>query len=303
MTGSQIKLRWLEYFVAVADELNFGRAAARVHVSAPALSNQIRELERTLGVELFNRTTRTVRLTPAGRRLYAQVRPGLDLIAAGVADARGVTATGEVTMTVGFVSALAASVMPAAARRFRDAFPRTRIRLEQIGSLAQLERLAAGTLDVGLHWRIGDSPAATPLRYREVGVCPLHVALPAAHPLADCDELRLGELAGEEWLMASDGTDTELRAGFVALCSQNGFIPSIRNEATWISSLQALVAAGAGICTAPGAAVHPPAPGVVLRPLVGCPVRLIAAQPLHAEVRADTFVDQIAATMAESLAA
>ena len=294
-----IKLRWLENFVKVAEELHFGRAAATLHLSTSALSHQIRQLETMLDVKLLDRTTRRVQLTAAGKTLHAKVRPGLDLIAEGVDDIVARSPDEQVpTLTIGFVSALASGVIPAALRRFRSARPHTRIRLEQLGSREQLQRLAAGTLDAGFYWQITDTTAPASMPQQEVGRSNLHVALSTGHRLADEREVELSQLAGEEWLAAADGSDSELRSGFVALCRAHGFTPVVRNEATWIGSLEALVGAGLGVCAAPGPAIHPPPAGVVLRPVVGCDVRLIAARPDHHPIpRTDRFVADVAATM------
>lgn len=300
MRTPPVKLRWLQYFAAVAEELHFGRAAASLHVSTPALSHQIRELENALGATLFDRTSRSVRLTPAGKALYAKVQPGLSLLAEGVDDVAGLAPNAPApTLTIGFVSALAGGVIPAALRRFRAAWPKTRVRLEQLGSREQLQRLAAGTLDAGFYWQVGgELTATTELRYSEIGRTTLHVALPVEHRLGAEPALELSQLANEEWLTSADGSDSELRNGFVALCRDHGFTPRLRNEATWIGSLQALVGAGLGVCASPGPAIHAPALGVVLRPLIGCELGLVATHPAQRLPRTDRFIADVSAMMA-----
>jgi len=295
-----VKLRWLEYFAAVAEELHFGRAAARVHVSTPALSRQVRELEAALGVALFDRTSRSVRLTAAGKTLYAKVQPGLSLLAEGIGEVVELAppTTPAPTLTVGFVSALAARVIPDALRRFRTAWPRTRVRLEQLASREQLQRLAAGTLDAAFYWQLDDVASPAGLRQRDVAQTPLHVALAADHRLAGERRLELSQLAGEEWLITGDGSDSELRNGFVALCRDHGFTPLMRNEATWIGPLQSLVGASLGVCASPGPAIHTPPHGVVLRPLIGCAIRLVATQPVQRLPRTDRFIADVSASIA-----
>jgi len=295
-----VKLRWLEYFAAVAEQLHFGRAAARLHVSTPALSRQVRELEAALGASLFDRTSRSVRLTAAGKALYVKVQPGLSLLAEGIGDVAEMAPDAPApTLTVGFVSALSGKVIPDALRRFRTAWPRTRVRLEQLPSREQLQRLAAGTLDAGFYWQVDDAAApGAGLQQREVAQTPLHVAVAADHRLAGERRLELSQLAGEEWLITGDGSDSELRNGFVALCRDHGFTPRLRNDATWIGPLQSLVGAGLGVCASPGPAIHTPPPGVVLRPLIGCELRLVATQPAHRLPRTDRFIADLTATFA-----
>jgi len=123
--------------------------------------------------------------------------------------------------------------------------------------------------------------ATTELRYSEIGRTTLHVALPVEHRLGAEPALELSQLANEEWLTSADGSDSELR-----------------NEATWIGSLQALVGAGLGVCASPGPAIHAPAPGVVLRPLIGCELGLVATHPAQRLPRTDRFIADVSAMMA-----
>ena len=259
----------------------------------------MRELEAALGVALFDRTSRSVRLTAAGKTLYAKVQPGLSLLAEGIGEVVELAPTTPApTLTVGFVSALADRVIPDALRRFRTAWPRTRVRLEQLASREQLQRLAAGTLDAAFYWQLDDVASPAGLRQRDVAQTPLHVALAADHRLAGERRLELSQLAGEEWLITGDGSDSELRNGFVALCRDHGFTPLMRNEATWIGPLQSLVGASLGVCASPGPAIHTPPRGVVLRPLIGCAIRLVATQPVQRLPRTDRFIADVSASIA-----
>lgn len=298
-----VKLRWLEYFDAVAEELHFGRAADVVQVATPTLSQQIRQLEATLGVELFERTSRRVRLTPSGAALHARIRPALRLIAEAIEDTGARGASDAPALAVGFVSALAGGVMPDAVHRFHAARPRTRVRLEQLGAREQLQRLAAGTLDAGLHWQVGAARTdAVPPR-ELIARTTLHVALPESHRLAAEGDLELSQLADEEWLASADGSDDELRNGFVALCRDHGFTPAMRSEAMWIGLLHTLVGAGLGVCASPGPEIHPAAAGVRLRPLRGCEIRLVAVRRVPYDPRTDRLIADVRAAMHLALGA
>jgi DNA-binding transcriptional LysR family regulator len=191
-----LDLRRLRYFVAVAERLHFGQAAAALHITQPALSRQIQQLEHDVGVELFARTSREVTLTPGGEQL---LRDGLRLLAtAHGALERTRQATGRHTLTVGFM--LGVNVDPAL-RLFRERHPEIDLQLQRLRWWNQAETLLDGRVDVGF--------VRFPVPSQGLGLLPLYtepltVALPAGHPLAGRPSVRLADLAGERVLRYAD---------------------------------------------------------------------------------------------------
>jgi len=193
-----VHLRDLRYFLAVAEELHFGRAAERLFISQPALSKQIRQLERSLGVELFDRGRRAVALTAAGDALLPRARKlvrAWDDARVAVSDA---AARESATLTVGLVTSVGRDILPATSRRFAERRPAARLQLRQIGWHDPSAGLASGETDVAFVW--------LPLPDEEsFGFEPLHseprwIALPADHRLAARDEVAFEELRDEPFL-------------------------------------------------------------------------------------------------------
>ena len=144
-----MELRHLRYFVAVAEELHFGRAAQRLHIVQPALSKQIASLEAELGIQLFNRTKRRVTITDAGRALYEEVRVILQRIDRAVETAQ-MTAAGQVgSLDIGFIGPAMWSVLPKLLAEHHKRVPDVRFRLAELSSAAQLASLRDGALDAG----------------------------------------------------------------------------------------------------------------------------------------------------------
>jgi DNA-binding transcriptional LysR family regulator len=189
-----IALRLLRYFAAVAEERHVGNAAARLFISQPALSQQIRGLEEQVGVPLFTRHARGVELTEAGEVLLAEAR---ELLARAdrLEDTVGELARGEATgLRIGVPPGLDAALLPGLLAPLREAHPDARIEVRELTTPEQLEALAAGSLDLGL---VREPVADTRLSRRTLLVEPLGASLPATHPLAGREGVTLRELAGE----------------------------------------------------------------------------------------------------------
>lgn len=145
-----MELRQLKYFLATAEELHFRRAAERVHVAQPALSQQIHQLEEEIGTLLFERTNRKVTLTPAGKVFYARAKVIVDNACKALHEARGVGRGDMGTVNIGFISTAAMRVLPAALRHFKEEIPTAEIELRELGPGEQMEELTRGLLDIGL---------------------------------------------------------------------------------------------------------------------------------------------------------
>ena len=261
-----MELRHLRYFIAVAEELHFGRAAARSHVAQPALSQQIMQLEAELGVLLLARTKRRVALTEAGRLFLVEARRALAQVATAVDTARRASA-GEVgRLRIGYVDSALWGALPTVIGRFRERFPGVALTMLERLPKQQLAGLRLGDLDVC----IGPPPPIAPdLRSTHVTEERVMVALPAAHPLAARKSIALPSLADERWVLVPSRVPSRLRDLVIAACAAEGFTPRVTQEARELDALVALVSAGLGVTLVPMTAERIPRQGVVYRRLRG----------------------------------
>jgi len=246
-------LRQLRYFVAVAEELSFTRAALRLHLSQPPLSQQIKALEQDLGVRLLERTKRQVALTEAGRVFLEQARQILAKAAEARSQVVAVAAgySGQLrlayTASVSFHPALPQTLL-----RYGQIAPNVRLQLHEMYTEPQFAALLAEELDVGF---VRSDPAhaqdARRLRITVIDREPLLLALPSGHPLAGRHSLRLSEVAEDAFVSQPRELAATLYNRLVTLATQAGFQPSIVQHAHQINGLLALVAAGLGLALVP----------------------------------------------------
>jgi len=264
-----MELRHLRYAVAVADELHFARAAARLHIAQPPLSQQIRSLEDELGVRLFDRTSRRVGLTAAGAAFIAEARRTLASAERAVEAARR-AARGETgRLAIGYVSSASYDLLPAVLRAFQRRAPDVTLVLEEMNSNEQSRGVFAGTLDLGFVRRpppIERGLAGTVVR-RE----PVVVAVPRGHAVAAHRAVRLRQLASEPFILFPARPRPSWADAALDLCRGAGFEPRVVQEAVEMVSALSLVAAGIGIALVPGAVRAVRRPGVVFRPLTPAP--------------------------------
>lgn len=260
--------RDLRYFLAVAEELHFTRAAERMYVSQPALSKQIRALERQLGAPLFDRDRHGVRLTEAGTALLPHARAVLTAWTEGHAAVRAAREAADGTLVVGMsTSPGRGGLLPAIRSRFTAAHPRARTRLRQVGWEDPTAGLADGSSDVAFVWL----PLTGAERFRWIVVAtePRLVALPADHPLAARDRLAFADLLDEPFL-ALPPTGPELRDYWLALDARAGRPPVVGAEVASADETYEALVGGLGIClVATGNAPLLARDGVVTRPVDG----------------------------------
>ncbi len=259
-----MELRHLSYFIAVAEELHFGRAAARLHLAQPPLSRQIRQLEAELGVPLFERDKRHVRLTDAGAVLLGEARAVL-AHAEQAAHAARRAARGEVgTLAVGFIGAASYSVLPGIVQAFRARFPGVELVLQEMTTAEQLQALRGGQIRAGLvRPPVADAALAAETVLRE----PLVVALPAVHPLAAQRRVAIAALAGEPWVLFPRRLAADLYDQILGLCERAGFRPRLAQEAMQMQTVARLVGAGIGVSLVPRSVQTLHSAGVAYRPL------------------------------------
>ncbi|WP_067461183.1 LysR substrate-binding domain-containing protein [Actinomadura macra] len=267
-----MELRRLRYFVAVADEGHFGRAADRLHMAQPPLSLQIKKLEGEVGVTLLDRSTRRVALTPAGERFLARARTILTAVDEAREEAVRVAA-GEVgRVSIGFIGTATYAVLPALARRLRAEIPDVELDLKgEMLTPDQVDALHEGRLDLAV--------VRTPIPDTELDVRPLRrerliVALPQDHPLTGGEDVDLRNLRGEQFLSYPSRHRSVIRDAVLDACRRAGYRPRLVQEVAETSTLLVFVAAGLGVALVPDSVRQLPLPGVVFRPLAGDPVDL-----------------------------
>ncbi|MEL7495446.1 MAG: LysR substrate-binding domain-containing protein [Cyanobacteria bacterium J06554_11] len=243
-----MRLHSFHYFVAVAEELHFGKAAARLQITQPALSRQIHKLETELGIKLLKRTKRTVELTEAGAAFLGEIRQALQQVETAVQVARRV-ARGEVgSLRIAFTPSSMHTVLPDILKRFRDRYPDIELAMTEICTLDQVNALRTEAIDLGfLHPPIDSSFLDLhPLQGER-----LLVALPHTHALAKQPQIPLKLLATEPFIMHPRYEGPVLYDQFLAMCRRTGFRPNIVYEEVKHQTRIGLVAAGMGVTFVP----------------------------------------------------
>lgn len=259
-------LKALEAFVAVAEELHFGRAAERLHLSQPPLSNRIRQLESELRIQLFVRNTRSVSLTDEGARLLTAARRVLNEVEATRELADAISSGEEGRVRIGFAGASSQRALPVLASAVRAAHPRIELALQsQTYVFTALEMLLDGSLDLAF----ARLPIAhDELAYRVVEVEELLCALPTSHPLTATREVRVADLVHEDFISLSEDQGSILQSTMMSLCASAGFRPRITQVAPDSNTVLALVAAGAGVTITLSSVRRVQTVGIAYRPLI-----------------------------------
>jgi DNA-binding transcriptional LysR family regulator len=259
-----IDTRLLESFVVLGEELHFTRAAERLHVAQPALSQQIARLERQLGIRLFTRTP--VALTAPGQALFDRARPALHELWSAIDEARRISTGTSGTVRLGHLSSFGTHVVPALVAALRDRGGELELTAREHSGEEQLERLHARTLDVGFFYVDRDLDLGDPaVTLSPLASGPLYVMVPDGHRLAGERILELEAFASEAWIEPT-GTDTSgyQSRSFHALCRRHGFAPEVTARANSFEAMLGMVAAGLGVATAPWTIALRPRPGIVL---------------------------------------
>ncbi|MGO6722323.1 LysR family transcriptional regulator [Rhizobium ruizarguesonis] len=265
-----MELRHLRYFLAVAEEGNFTRAAGKLGIGQPPLSQQIRDLEREVGAALFHRVPHGAELTAAGTAFLGEAKASLAAAekAKLVAQSANRGETGR--LSLGFTASSAFNpVVSTTIRRFRARWPEVQLSLTEMNTLALMQKLERGELDAAFMRPGLDDPAG--IRLRRLPDEPMVIALPASHPLARRSELPLAALADEPFILFPRLVGLSLYDDVVLACRKAGFELTVAQEAPQISSVVNLVAADLGVSIVPASISQIKLEGVAYRPIEGPP--------------------------------
>jgi len=243
-----MELRHLRYFVAVADTLNFRRAAERVHIEQSPLSQQIRNLEQELGVELLTRTHRRVALTHAGQVFLVEAQATLARANAGVERARRAARGSIGALTIGYLTSMTNSFFTLVVRDFQRQYPGVALSFADMVPSAILDAVANRTADVGFLRGVFPRDG---FAVEELNSEPLVVALPSSHRLTQKKKLTAADLADESFVMVPDEGAMGYNDVIRAYCRESGFSPKLSAEANQMQSVVWLVNLGMGLSLVP----------------------------------------------------
>jgi DNA-binding transcriptional LysR family regulator len=264
-----LELRHLRYFIAVAEELHFSRAAKRLHIAQPPLSQQIRKLEHFIGHPLFTRNSRTVALTQAGETLLERSRYILRRLDDDLETVRRV-GRGEIgTLTIGFIGSSMLTVLPALIGNYRKRFAKVDLRLRELTTSSLVDAIRQGAVDLGF---LRDAGPTEGLIVENVLAERFVIALAKKHPLANRKRISLPDLKNEPLILFARELGPLAWDKTIALCETSGIRPTIVQDAPeWLTVLR-LVSSGLGFSIAPACVATIQTPGVVCRELTKCPI-------------------------------
>lgn len=261
-----MELRHLRYFVAVAEDLSFTKAAAKLHLAQPSITRQIHNLEEEIGVGLLNRSRSQVALTEEGRSFLVDARRILALAAESILAVQRLSRGETGQLNIAYLSNSDVELLPATLGAFRQAFPHIALNLFDMAPAEQFRALEARKIDLGF---VGLPPPATlgHLKWESITRHRTVVVLPIKHPLARKPQVSLRELKTMFFVGLSEKTHPGFRNWLSATCQQAGFTPRILQDAEMEPALMTFVAEGLGVSLAREHIKKLPHPGVAFRPL------------------------------------
>jgi DNA-binding transcriptional LysR family regulator len=259
-------LRHLRYFIAVAEELHFTRAAERLHIAQPPLSKQIRQLEAEIGVTLLQRTNRHIELTDAGRVFLEKAKQILAATSSAVTETQR-TQRGEIgKLAVGFFEHTSYTLLPPILRAYRQRYPTVEVQLRWFPVVEQVNALLRGDIDISFVRPVSEFDGiASETILKE----PFVLALPSDHPLAEVDAVDLRLCAEERYIIYNQRLAPDFYAMISRLCAVAGFVPQIALEVGQVYTTLGLVSSGAGIAFVPESVQRVRFENVTYKPLKG----------------------------------
>ena len=288
-----MELRHLIYFVAVAEELSFTRAALRLHVSQPPLSHQIRLLEEELELTLLIRNKRSVELTDAGKVFLEEARATLLHANRAKEMARRAASGYSGTLRIGFVPTADVVVIPKVYPVYSKAFPGVRLELFSMNDLQQRAALLEGNISVGFTTKPTVDPSATYETFLEEE---LMVALPSGHPLAREESIDLADLVHEPYIIVDRRVAATMHDHIIFLCQKAGFSPNVVQQVDHVQFMLSLIASNVGLSLLPKRVTMLPRQGVAFRTLTAPAPRVALGLVYQRENRpaiVDGFLDVV----------
>lgn len=275
-----MELRHLRYFTAAAGEQNITRAAARLHVSQPSLSRQIRDLEHELGITLFEHGAKSVRLTDAGRIFLTEAQAVLSRAREAVDVARAFASGERGEIHVGFAPSLTVEILPRTLRLFQETNPGVRIRLHDLSTQEMIDGLRQGDLHVALMIQ-SSSKSMSGLTFEKLREFPVCLAAHPSHPLATCRKVNLKILAGERLIAYSASEYPEYHAWLIGLFARSKQQPEVAEQHDSSTSLIASVEAGRGVALVQQGFECLAGPRLIVRPLQPAPAPFVVGVAHH----------------------
>ena len=263
-----VKLHHLRYFLAVAEELHFRRAAERLHMSQPPLSEAIRQLEQAVGATLLERSRRRVALTPAGEVLLGDARAVLAELDRALETARRIGTGQAGRLRLAFVGSALYGVVPDLVRAFSLGRPDVELQLQERSTTEQLAALASGELDIGF---VRQPASADGLTTETIMREPTVAALPAGHPLTRFKRIPVARLSAQPFVLFPRGQAPGLHDAITSALATDGRLPRIVQEVAEMQTIVGLVASGMGVSLVPGSVQALARSGVAYRPVAGAP--------------------------------
>ncbi len=256
---TEVELRHLRSFAAVAEYLHFGRAAASLHLAQPALSQQIRRLEELVGYKLLQRTSRSVALTPAGEALLPRARRSLRGLTSDLAEVRSIGRGEQGSLHVGFIGSGMLTKLPGMLQRYRTRYPQVQLQLYESFTAQVLAGLLDESLDAGL---LRDSDSTNGIDREPLWTEPYIAVVSSTHPFAKRKFIRPALLRNDSFVFYARSAGATAYDKPLSLCAVDGFRPRVVQEAShWLTILQ-LVAVGFGVSIAPACVRSIAGPGV-----------------------------------------
>jgi DNA-binding transcriptional LysR family regulator len=257
-----VELRHLHAFLVVAEELHFGRAAVRLGIAQPPLSQQIKRVEEAIGHRLFDRDTRNVSLTPAGAAFAETARLVFQQLSTGVVRARDVAAGDAGRLVVGFTPTTALRLLPRLVPAFRAAHPRIEVELIELMPAPLLQALRIAQIDAAILRDPTPAPDIVPVTLHEESYV---AVLPAGHKSAKAARFRLADLAGNPFILFPNNPESQTVARVFGLCAEAGFVPRCVQQVPGWQTAIAMVGSGVGVTILPESVENLQLPGIVYR--------------------------------------